>query len=512
MFSRENTYSFDGHPLRNPFWRELEEEGTLTSRDNYQFELKSEFFVDPRAKKTFFSQEFYLFVPKTLQVNSDTYSAQQFYQDQTNLIRFKTPYLHFRDLIDSNNPRSPLYRIQTKEDREKSLQEMMLFGNIFRTSLRFRVRKLLKQIRYLQESKQEIELDAPIKELIEDVQAAREVFAKTKDFLIGHYSQKRFVEQLNYIDEYISIVIEEYITLLLYVFREQKNPNLATSDLMLCVLLEREEEYRKEHRLHYKGDGKRESILYRQGLLEKFMLSSLKLNNTRRELKEKYSHIFGALAAGFAMLVYMTLLAWNSTSIVINSAPFVFLAVVLYILKDRVKEGMKILFIKNFNRWFPDYRTRIYSPNGEIIGRLSESFIFIPKKKLPEGFYNLRMGKVDDSLELYQPNESILQYKKEVELYKIQGNLTELNTIFRYNIHKFVQKANEALQPTLRLNSDTYDLDEMLLPKVYHLHLILKSNFLDRKGKRCEEIKSFGIVLDKNGIKRVEEISTLAEA
>ncbi len=508
MSFSNNVLNLEGHHLRNPFWRELEEEGTITFRDNSQFELKSEFFIDPEASETHFTQEFYLFIPDTLQINPQTYSAQHFYLDQLNLIRYKTPSLTFEELVDEHNPKSPLHRIQTNEDFNLSLTEMVLFGNMFRTSLRFRVRSLLKKLVHSVETHEEACVQKLVEKLIADVAKARKIYTQTKRFLIDHCREATFVEKLDYIDEYISIACEEYFTILLRILRESKTNSFSSIDTLICEMIDNEKLYRQNQHLHPQGDGEKESILYKQGLLEKFMLSPLRLDNTRIEIKEHYGQLIGAVAAGIAMLVYMILFVWKATTFVINSAPFVLLAVFLYILKDRIKEGMKMLYAKHINRWFPDYKTHIYNSNREIIGQLKESFLFIPKTKLPKGFAEMRMRHAKDPLEAYQPKETIVQYKKSVQLYKTNDRLSELNTIFRFNIHQFINKANDALQPTLSLSKEGHELEEILLPKVYHLNLILKSNFIDRKKRRCEEIKAFRVVLDKNGIKRVEHTSS----
>lgn len=506
--SLSDNLNLKGHPLRNPFWRELGEEGNITFRDNYQLELKSEFFIDPNASATHFSQEFYLFVPETLQINPHSYSAEQFYHDQLNLIRFKTPSLSLTELVDAKNKNSPLYRIQNSEDNDVCLKEMMLYGNIFRTSLRYRIRNILKalQNRKAEGSFNRIESESRL--LIQDVTAAKQAFLKTKQVLIDRFALKRFTDQLNYIDEFMTIVSEEYFSLLLRILREQKDPELISVDTLLCDFLDEEERHRLELNPEIYPDNTKESTLYRQGLLEKFMLDALKLKNTRIEVKQQYGNIIGATAAGFAMFVYMVLFVWKASTFVINSAPFVFFAVFFYILKDRIKEGMKMLYNRYINRWFPDFRTHIYDSKGKVIGLLSESFLFIPRKKLPEGFYDLRMRNVEDKLEFHHPNESIIQYKKDVKLYRSQGRLTELTTIFRYNILHFLEKANDSVQPILKLDPETHILEEQLLAKVYHLNFILKSNFLDANKRRCEEIKVFMIVIDKKGIKRVEQISS----
>ena len=61
----------------------------LHVRDAYQFELKSDLFVDQESKKREFTQDFYLFIPQALQINTNTYSKDEFYRDQTFLFEKK---------------------------------------------------------------------------------------------------------------------------------------------------------------------------------------------------------------------------------------------------------------------------------------------------------------------------------------------------------------------------------------------------------------------------------------
>lgn len=508
MAFSKNVFHLEGLPQRNPFWRELEDVGIITFRDNYQFELKSDFFIDPEAEETEFTQEFYLFIPETLQINPETYTRDQFYLDELNLIRYKTPLLTFAEMIDSENKDSPLYRIQTHDDKKVCLKEMILFGNIFRSHLRFCIRGILKNIRELNEKQCIAYLNEHVPKLLNEMTRAREAFTKTKIHMIDHTSDNFYIEQLGYVDEYISIACEEYLTLLLRFIKENISPVSIEAELLICHSLDQENHYREKENLHIEGDGKRESILYKQGLLEKFMIDPLKLKITRVEVKQQYGHLIGALAAGVAMLFYMVLFVWKASYLVINSAPFVIIAVILYILKDRIKEGMKMLYNIHVHHWFPDYRVNIYNPAGEIIGKLTESFLFIPHSKLPKEFFEIRMRDRADPLEQFQPDESIIQYKKDIKLFKSKNRLTELNTIFRFNIHSFLSKANDPLQPTLKFSSEKQTLEERLLPKVYHLHLILKTQYLDLMKRRCEEIKSFRIILTKNGLKKVEHLSS----
>ena len=80
-------------------WGELVE-GEIHARDHLQFELKTEFSINPHLKQNIYKQEIFIFIPNSLQINANTYSKQQFYLDQTNLIRYKTPLLKIAELID----------------------------------------------------------------------------------------------------------------------------------------------------------------------------------------------------------------------------------------------------------------------------------------------------------------------------------------------------------------------------------------------------------------------------
>jgi hypothetical protein len=239
------------------------------------------------------------------------------------------------------------------------------------------------------------------------------------------------------------------------------------------------------------------------------------LKSHRVSIEEKYSNVFGGLAAGIAMLIYMILFVWNIQGFVINSFPFVFLAVVLYILKDRIKEGLKKFYFRQAYRWFPDYSTHVINPKGVKIGKINESFAFIKTQQLPEGFLSIRNRHFHEELQALHRHESIIQYKREVTLRNIQrGGLDrrrELTTIFRLNIRHFLDKASNAFQSCLTLDSYTNEILEKLLPKVYHLNIIIRNTYMQKNIKPTSEIQTFRVVIDKTGIKRIEHIRTQQE-
>jgi hypothetical protein len=508
------------------FWQELRE-GEIHVRDNFQFELKSEFPIDPLLEKIAYKQEVFIFIPNSLQINSQTYSKQQFYLDQTNIIRYRTPWIPLSKLIDPEYKPSPLNRIAlllSTPIKEflltNAADEIKLFGCINREAIHQEVYKIVKEIKRSsteERGKDFVAMTEKLCGLIGLVTARfRQLYHKAK----GRYNDQQLNRYFRYVDEFTSLTIDEYLTILLKDLRSEESSHNKDGDMLISQLILQEKSYRKKNQLgpkSFKGSSllANESILYRYGLLNRFILESLTLKSHRVSIEEKYSNVFGAMAAGIAMLIYMILFVWKSQGFVFNSFPFVFLAVVLYILKDRIKEGLKKFYFRQAYRWFPDYSTQVINPKGVKIGRINESFAFIKSQQLPEGFLSIRNRHFHEELQALHRHESIIQYKREVTLRNIQkGSLDrrrELTTIFRLNTRHFLDKASNAFQNCFTLDSNTNEIQEKLLPKVYHLNIIIRNTYLQKNIKPTSEIQTFRVVIDKTGIKRIEHIRTQQE-
>lgn len=501
------------------FWTEINE-GEIHARDHLQFELKSEFIIHPELKKNIYKQDVFLFIPSTLQINQQTYSKDQFYRDQTNIIRYKTPSITLKELVDPFKASSPLQRIRSfttlsKESfsLSKTIDELKLLGTIFRVQLRKRIYTIVQKIKQLPSFDESSSQSHEISILQKEVEDVLHTFRALQHSVLPLMHLPPLSKAFKCLDEILSITMEEHFLILVASLRE-KGEFYASSDHLLCKSVLKEKMYRKSHELGLSADSyssfSNESILYREGLLNRYILDALRLKNVRFSLEEKHKNILSAISAGLAMFIYMGLFVWKSPEYVLNSFPFVILAVFLYILKDRVKEGVKNLFHQKAGRWFPDFSTKIQSPNGTKIGTLSESLTFIENEDLPRTFRHLRHHRFEDEFDILKKEETILHYKKEVILNRPHlsknGRRKEITTIFRLNIHRFLEKAGEALQTTLVLDPYTQEIKEKKMPKVYHLNIIIQNSYLTDDGKENTEVKTFQVVLDKNGIKRVEHL------
>ena len=491
------------------FWRDLNE-GDINFRDNLQFELKSKFPIKAKMNQNVFKQEIYMFIPETLQINRQTYLKDLFYADQTNLIRYQTPVLAFSALINPSNKRSPLYRLRSllnkKLDKAEIVDELQLFASIFRSAFRKEVRSLVLDLQHQRFNEKETH------RLLSEVKLVMDYYQVFKEEFRHKIKDVELLDHLNHIDEYFTDTIEYYLTGYLdriKFFLDDKTEVAGEITAYLNTI----NNYRSaNHLLPSKAEAPEiyhESILHRLSLLNKFVKEALRLKTDRIALQEKHSQAIGSLAAGIAMFVYMTLFAiasitWVNPPFVVTSFPIILIAVVLYILKDRLKEGLKILYKKHTLGWFPDYTTKIETPKGELLGVLKEYFSFINEKELPAHFLEIRNREFHEDLPTLKRHESIIEYRREVQLYsqphKVDSRRKDLITIFRFNVHRFIEKANDSLQTYLKLEDDI--LIHEFLPKVYHLNIIIRNIY---QNKRIE-IDKFRVVIDKNGIKRVEKI------
>lgn len=505
-------------------WEDFET-GEIHVRDKWQFELKSDFYPISSKVESVFTQEFYIFIPNSLQINDQTYSKARFYEDQTNLIRYKTPEFSFSQLNNPSNPDSPLVRLRgfnlhSDHSSEKTafVRELKLFVNIFRSTLRDSVHSLIQFIKPNCNQEALNNYHEQIDQLISNMRTTLQLYNEEEKLLKINWSENEFIKLFDYTRDYLSITINNSLSALLEAVRKLHEPSLQIIDEELCQILREEKKYREEKQLepslHQNDIYLSESILYQSGLLNKFFIDVLLLNTSRAAIDQKYRNLIGGIAAAVAMLFYILLFIWQGAVFVINSEPFILFTVIIYVLKDRLKDELKTLSFNQAFRWFSDYKTEIISPSGRfVIGELKESFSFIDEKYVPENIAITRNREFHTYLETIKRPERVIYYKKNITVHQninrtAKPRLNALNIIFRYDIHRFLTKASDPYEPHVTLDFETLELTHMELPKIYHVNIILKNTYERIDGSQHVELKKFRLVLDKEGIKRVENIET----
>jgi len=488
--------------------RELES-GDIHLRDQWQFELKSEFIPSSDPQKNTYTQEFFIFIPNSLQINETTYQKSDFYKDQSTYIRYKTPVFSFQELMNPDNERSPLTRLLKYAEGAKAdtEDELKMLGNVFRSALRERANRLMKLIKKPEALEKEMRgLKDDLTQFLDKLKTLRELVVKNvEDFSVKQH--------LFYIEEFISHSISYYLTGILKEIRDTGEASPSTEHLIEDILIQ-EKERRKgiaPEPEDVEGDPeKSEYIFYRHGLINKYVVDALLLNSIRRSPDTSLQNIMGGFAAFVAMLIFFILFVWQGRVFVINSEPFILATVILYVLKDRIKETIRNVSYKKALKWFPDFTTEIRSPDNKTsLGELDESFAYISEDKLSPEILKARNKEFHAILEDLHRPETVIYFKKILKITggrKKNARRNSLNTIFRFNIHRFMYKADNPFQGYFTIDDTTKAMQFLHLPKVYHINIIMKSTVTDDKGATFSEIKKFRLVADKNGIKRIEQI------
>lgn len=494
--------------------------GRIQIRDKWQFELKSELFPFSHLRNNVNTQEFYFFVPNSLQINDQTYTKAQFYLDQTNLIRFKTPSFSFQELNDEDNTESPFVRIllicdleQTKEHEEQIEEEVKLLGNIFHSTIRNKVAALLTTLEGLSVDDSKEPFAKEIETFCHELETFRNLFKTVHAKCLAVWPAEILRTHFDYVDEFISINIGDYLSGFLHRLRLKFYQELNSVDHCLCDLILREKKYREakfKEPVHLTHDhDKDEYLLYRKGLLNKFIIDPLLLKTNRAPIDQRFRTFILGIPAALAMLIFMILYVWQGNLFLINSEPFVVLTVILYVLKDRMKEELRLLSYRQAAKWFSDYTTEIKGPNnGLVLGLVGESFSFVDESQVPNDIVQIRNREFHDILEEVKRPERIIYYKKTVNIKKkpkkIEARFYGFSIIFRFDIHHFLTKAEDPFQTALSLDPEALTLRRVQLPRVYHLNVIIKNSMMMPEGDMRVELKKFRLIIDKNGIKRVE--------
>lgn len=124
-----------------------------------------------------------------------------------------------------------------------------------------------------------------------------------------------------------------------------------------------------------------------------------------------------ALAAGLAM-IFSTGIAFYYQQLYGNfTTPFFIALVVGYMLKDRIKGLVSMLFMSRSNNLFYNYKIKVTNSLGKKVGLIKENFAFIPLKKLGSKIKKYRQIDLILKSDIESLNEHVIQYKKKIVIY-----------------------------------------------------------------------------------------------
>ena len=498
--------------------------------DRHRFEIKLDIDLDASLKSSY-EVETYFFVPRALNIGPHNYGKEKFYNSSQRYIRFRTPKISIGKLCDPTLQTSPLNRI--KEDLGKVLSgagdnamsdkicnEFRMLGCIIRGEIRDYVKVFAEGLATygsaVPAAQRKLFVAEGLENFLGDLKSLEAALASVKAGVSDPAVPLKIRETAAFFDEYMSLILEEYLTSLIEALRKSPGVRERFEDVEKGVLAIVTAQNRYRQAMKYPSvlvpGSSNETIIYRRGVLKKFISSVLYLKAEFSEW-EGLTQIFFGLAAGGAMLFVVLVMLFVQRRYAMNSMPFVLAAVISYIFKDRIKDWLKLLFSKSLTRWISDRKIDILDSagGGERIGLLKEAVTFISDKNLPPDIARLRRIDNITSVDEEGKPERVFKYKKEILLYpeviiKSHERCRDLNDIMRFNIRELVEQADDSAVDYPYVDPATGELRSAACARVYHLNMVLKYTYFDREAKVNIHYERIRIVLNKDGIVRLEEV------
>ncbi len=505
----------------------------LEQHDSNQLELKLAYEIDPQLKRQRYGVEAFIFLPRTLGITSSSYSSSRFYEDTIAFARLKTPRVALHALAQPgpadrwfNEIAHPIERILAGErlDPLPLVHRLKLLACIFRSALRDEFAEVKRRFRGVEKLTNGT-LDARVAELATMLMRLREevdiVWRRVREVsgLSEHPHVDDQIEEVSHaVDEFTAINVEELATRVVEIL--DGTAKFDRSDVLGPVRHAFAEQavsaYRFRRGRGYPSfvlpDDDNESLPHRRHVLKRIMSSVLYLDIRRAESGVVVTNVTGMVAAGLAMLFAVVVAVFMQPLMASFSVTFIALAVLSYILKDRIKEWGKQRLGSFFSRWLPDKRLEVRDQTtGEVLGECRESVSIQDATKVEALVRELRHIDHQGRAATDGRPETVIRYHKQVTLssdalqQRIAG-VDGLNDIIRFNLSHLRDRMDDPYEMHTIVDPDTHELHHVKCARVYHVNLVMR--FTKGHGKEAKvETERVRVVLDQRGIKRIEAVA-----
>lgn len=461
----------------------------ISIHDKYRFEIKIEL-----QGSSIYNIEYYFFLPSSLNISYYTYDKSKFYSSLQRYIRYKNPDIPISALFDQSNDLSPYNRVlklleemkSKKEDSyliESAIDELKLLGSIIKEELNRLYNNFKQMTGYTHD------------DMLVFLLRVDEGIGELKKKIYSFDFNKKVIDSFRYVDEYITLLKIETLSKIIYNEKEQKGnyPQLLNYINKLNKYIE------VEHYSRITPDNI-DHFLYYRGLLKKFVSSCLFLKTNPGF--NFYYHLISGVASAVAMLFAVIVSIYAQRKYSITSSMFIFILVISYVFKDRIKEFIKIAFSKWAGEYIFDRKVKISEPSHNIrIGYIKESFSILALDNIPSYICYLRnkdnLTVVDEDAK----NEVVLKYKKIIKLNRSIINSRHIRrknlvTILRFSMDDFIKHTDNEEIP-YNFNGEVFKAR-----KVYHMNIVVR--YSDESNRTYYD--RYRVVFNRSGILKVEKV------
>jgi hypothetical protein len=488
--------------------------------DRKQFELKLEYQPSGKDPRSEYRVEMWMFLPASLNVDPENHPRQAFYADIHNYVRLKTPVFEMAQILEA--PGSPLPELerqvsagQVHQAQSEWVYQAKLLCCVFRGALRRFAQQMHEHSAPAPIAVADPALSAQVATVLEAGRAVLARYRAVAEKVAGLAGvDERTFASLRLVDEYLSLTVEQFFRKAVSDMEAlpRTGPWVEVRRAMMAEVIF-EEDYRRQRGLCsvLTPTGDNEEYMHRVGFLKKFCQNILFLKVRREARRQGWEEVMFAVAAGVAMAIATAIAFWAQVRFTQVSLNFFLILVIGYMMKDRLKEGLRRILSSVASQYLFDRTTTIADPvTGERVGLCKEKLDYVRPAEIPEEIRGLRQADDFATVSQGELSEIVLRYQKEItleveDLAQLHTDNAGVTDIIRWNVQRLLRDMDD---PEFAL--EYVDLEDLSVGRIrgaksYQVDVVFRFAFddADERGRRLEKVR---LVLDRNGIKRMVRV------
>ncbi len=534
--------------------------------DRLQFELRFNYPVGEPGRWRF-DVDAYFFVPRNIGLHAANYSREQFYSDFTAYMRVDARPLPLDQLADDTNRASPLFQVAEVLRRLRASERVptrpvqvhaRLYANLFVSAMKSELRRWEKRLQRRLRSdtldrrgrgatlfpkasdapQPQLDPDGRLELMLEEALGrVSRALRRYREVRAGWWPFERLCHQsvpqaMRAADEYMSLALEERLAVLAGAAESARDGTgfVARVQLRARTLAREEAEYRARYG-YLVLDGRAlvedalalrarssapagEHFTWRSSALKKNVQQALYLDLRGSRADTFVRNAVAATGAALASIwALATQVPTQIAGLPTQTRLFLFSAAVLaYVMKDRIK-NLTGEYLLRRARVF-DHTSVVHGPTlvemglGDLGARPAEAVRFVDRDTLP---VEVSARREDDDPRRVGPNpEEVIHYRKRLEVdsegAKALPEGYRIRDILRVNVRHFLLRLDDPKDRVTYFDVGRGWFEVRDLPRVYHVHVLVRVRQLGPSGVAAEELAHLRLVLDKDGIVRAETV------
>lgn len=477
--------------------------------DRFSVEFKIGYVVRKELKENDFMMNIWIFVPNSLDINSFSYSKNQFYRDVKSNIRLITPIYNLNEVADEEALPFRFLEVafrewmddRVKENLADAEYQIKMFSSIVKSALRRESDHILKNT--IAEKRV-----GAVALYVERVMKIAEKYRGLNAILTTSGPGNEAGVFYSFGDEFLSNMIEYQTFRLLEALQRKDSGCFQQVQANLMQLIRSEIAYRKSQGflvVEKNSPDHNRSVLFRLRMLRKYAESHLFLNANKKKDGQMAEQVYLSVAAGISM-IFATGIAFSFQQKYGNFTMPLFVALVVsYMLKDRIKELTRYYFVHRLSKKYFDNKT-VISIKDTPVGWIKEGVDFITEDRVPEEIMEMR-----DRSDLLEANnrstaEKIILYRTLVGIdgqvldENNQYDVSGINDILRFNVSSFILKMDNPEVP-LAVPDDRGGYEVINGERIYYINFLIQLRYENNVA-----YKRFRLIMSRDGIERIEKL------